>query len=88
MRYYVASGVAGGSFARSNLIAEVQDDLAAAGADDVSFEIVSGVLVGVVFALEADSAEDAERVACEMMWTTSLERVGQLVVSEPTPQLV
>jgi hypothetical protein len=82
MRYWLTSGVAGGSFARGDLIAAVQGDLEAAGADDVSFEIISGVVVGVGFTLEAESAEEAERLACEMLWVTSLERVGLLSVSE------
>ena len=80
--------MAGGSFARGNVLAAVQDDLAAAGVDDVSFEIVSGVLVGVGFVVEAESAEDAERLACEAMWATSLERVGLPAVTEQTRQLV
>jgi hypothetical protein len=88
VRYDVVSGVAGGSFVRGTVLASVQDDLAAAGVEDVSFEIVSGVLVGVGFVVEAESIEDAERLACEVMWATSLERVGLPAVSEQTRQLV
>jgi hypothetical protein len=82
VRYYVASGVAGGNFARGNLIAGVQDHLEAVGAEDVSFEIVSGVLVGVGFALEAKNADAAVQLAREILWTTSFELVGLLSVSE------
>ena len=85
VRYDVVSGVAGGSFARGTVLVSVQDDLAAAGVEDVSFEIVSGVLVGVGFVVEAESIEDAERLACEVMWATSLERVGLPAVSERDP---
>ena len=82
VRYYVAIGVAGGSFARASPIAAARDELLAAGATEVSFEVVSGVLVSVGFAVEAESADDAELLACELLWATSLERVGPVAVAE------
>lgn len=81
--YYVATGVAGASFATRNRLAEIEAGLARAGADNVSLEIVSGVLVSIGFSIDADTVDKAATRAEEILWATSLERVGPLEIAEP-----
>ena len=83
MRFYAVSEVAGGSFATVTRLAEIEAELAAAGADDVSLEIVSGVLVGIGFSIDAVTIEKAGKRAEEVLWATSLERVGPLEIAAP-----
>jgi hypothetical protein len=59
------------------------DDPGEVGADDVSLEIVSGVLVGIGFSIDAETIERAATRAGEILWATSLERVGQLEIAVP-----
>ena len=77
MRYYAVTGVAGSGFATTKLLTAIRADLVAVGAIDVNLEIVSGVVVGVGFAFDAETAEQASERARQMLWATSLERVGQ-----------
>jgi hypothetical protein len=81
--YYVATGVAGASFATRNRLAEIEAGLAAAGAENVCFEIVSGILVSIGFSIEAETVDRAATRAEEILWATSLERVGPLEIAEP-----
>ena len=83
--FYAVTGVAGGGFATAKLLAAVRADLVAAGATEVDLEIVSGVVVGVGFAFDAETVEQADARARQMLWATSLERVGQLEIACPTP---
>lgn len=83
MRYYAVTGVASGSFATGKRLAEIEAGLAAAGADDVSLEIVSGVIVGIAFSIDAATVEKAGTRAEEVLWATSLERVGLLEIAVP-----
>ena len=83
MRYYVVTGVAGASFATGKRLAEIEAGLAAAGADDVSLEIVSGVLVRIGFSIDVDTVDKAGTRAEEVIWATSLERVGPLEIAVP-----
>ncbi len=80
MRYDVVTEVAGGSFATKTRLAEIEADLAAAGAHDLSMEIVSGVLVGIGFSIDAETVDKAGTRADEILWATSLERVGLLKI--------
>ena len=83
MRYYVVTGVAGASFATASRLTEIEAELAAFGAHDVTLEIVSGVLVSIGFSIEAETFEKARIRAEEVVWATSLERVGLLEIAEP-----
>ncbi|MGZ6563167.1 MAG: hypothetical protein ACXVH3_25735 [Solirubrobacteraceae bacterium] len=83
MRFYAVTGVAGGSFATRKHLEEIEAELAAAGADDVSLEIVSGVLVGIGFSIDAETVDRAGTRAEEVLWATSLERVGPLEIAAP-----
>jgi hypothetical protein len=49
----------------------------------VSLEIVSGVLVGIGFSIDAVTIEKAGKRAEEVLWATSLERVGPLEIAAP-----
>ena len=84
MLFYAVTGVAGGGFATGKRLAAVRADLVAAGAAEVDLEIVSGVVVGVGFAFAAETVEQAGERARQMLWVTSLERVGQLEIACPT----
>ena len=81
--YYAVTGVAGGGFATEKLRTAIRDGLAAVGATDVNLEIVSGIVVGVGFAFEADSVDQAGERARQMLWTTSLDCVGRLEIASP-----
>ena len=83
MRFYAVTEVAGGGFAMGKHLAEIEAELAAAGADDVSLEIVSGVLVGIGFSIDAETVDKAGTRAEEVLWATSLERVGPLEIAVP-----
>jgi hypothetical protein len=83
VRFYAVTGVAGGSFATGKRLAEIEAELAAAGAGDVSLEIVSGVLVGIGFSIKAETLDKAGTRAEEVLWGTSLERVGPLEIAVP-----
>lgn len=85
VRYYAVTEVAGGGFATAKLITAIRADLVAAGATDVNLEIVSGVVVGVGFTFDAETVEKAGERAQQMLWETSLERLGQLEIASPTP---
>ena len=85
MRYYAVTGVAGSGFATAKLLTAIRADLVSAGATDVNLEIVSGVVVGVGFAFDAETADEADERAREMLWATSLERVGQLEIACAMP---
>ena len=85
VRYYAVTGVAGSGFATAKLLTAVQAKLVAAGATDVNLEIVSGVVVGVGFAFDAETVEGARERAQQMLWATSLDRVGQLEIACPVP---
>ena len=85
MRYYAVTGVAGSGFATAKLLTAIRAELVAAGATDVNLEIVSGVVVGVGFCFDAETVERATERARQMLWATSLERVGQLEIACPTP---
>ncbi len=84
MRYFAATEVTDGSFTTAVRLEEIQAELAHAGADDVSLEIVSGVLVGIGFSIDAETTAGAETRAGEILWATSLERVGLLEIAVPT----
>ena len=84
MRYYAATEVTDGSFTTALRLEEIQAELTLAGADDVSLEIVSGVLVGIGFSIDAETIARAETRAEEILWATSLERVGLLEIAVPT----
>ena len=77
-------GGRGGSFATAKRLAAIEAELAAAGADDVSLEIVSGVLVGIGFSVDAETVEKARKRAEEVLWASSLERVGPLEIAVPS----
>jgi hypothetical protein len=81
--YYATTGVAGGGFATGKRLAQIKAELAAAGVDDVSLEIVSGVLVGVGFSIDAETVEQAEERGEEALRASSLERVGPLKMAVP-----
>ena len=81
MRYFAATEVTDGSFTTAVRLEEIQAELALAGADDASLEIVSGVLVGIGFSIEAETIERAATRAGEILWATSLERVGLLEIA-------
>ena len=83
--FYAVTGVAGGGFATTKLLAAIRADLVAAGGTDVKLEIISGVVVGLRFAFDAETVEQADERARQMLWATSLERVGQLEIACPTP---
>ena len=83
VRFHAVTEVAGGSFATATRLAQIEAELAAAGADDVSLEIVSGVLVGIGFSIDAVTIEKAGMRAEEVLWATSLERVGPLEIATP-----
>ena len=83
MRFHAVTEVAGGSFATTTRLAQIEGELAEAGAGDVSLEIVSGVLVGIGFSIDAATAEKAGMRAEEVLWATSLERVGTLEIAAP-----
>ena len=83
MRFHAVTEVAVGGFATATRLAQIEAELAAAGADDVSLEIVSGVLVGIGFSIDAVTAEKAGKRAEEVLWATSLERVGPLEIAAP-----
>ena len=59
-------------------------ELAAAGADDVSLEIVSGVLVGIGFSVDVETVEQAGKRAEEVLWVSSLEHVGRFEIAVPS----
>jgi hypothetical protein len=80
----VVTEVAGGSFATATRLAAIEAELAAAGADDVSLEIVSGVLVGIGFSVDVETVEQAGKRAEEVLWVSSLERVGPLEIAVPS----
>jgi hypothetical protein len=77
VRFHAVTEVAGVSFATAARLVQVEAELAKAGADDVSLEIVSGVLVGIGFCIDAVTIEIAGKRAEEVLWATSLERVGR-----------
>ena len=79
----MATDVTDGSFTTVARLEEIQAELALAGADDVSFEIVSGVLVGISFSIDAQTIAGAETRAEEILWATSLERVGLFEIAVP-----
>ena len=81
VRHEVVTGVAGGNFATKARLAEIEADLAAVGAHDLSLEIVSGVLVGIGFSIDAEDVDSAGTRAEEILWATSLERVGPLKIA-------
>ena len=83
VRFHAATGVAGGGFATGRHLAEIEAELAAAGAEDVSMEIVSGVLVGIGFSIGAETVDKAGTRAEEVLWAASLERVGPLEIAVP-----
>ena len=83
VRYYVVTGVAGGNLATGERLAATETAFAAAGAEDLSLEIVSGVLVGIGFSIDAESVEEAGRRAAEVLWAALLERVGLLEIAVP-----
>ena len=83
MRFHAVTEVAGGSFATATRLAQIEAELAEAGAGDVSLEIVSGVLVGIGFSIDAVTIEKAGMRAEEVLWATSLERVGPLEIAAP-----
>ena len=85
MRYFAETEVTDGSFTTAARLEEIQAELALAGADDASLEIVSGVLVGIVFSIDAETTARAETRAEEILWATSLERVGRLKIAVPAP---
>lgn len=69
MRYYVVTGVvAGAAFASGKRLAGIEAGLTAAGADDISLEIVSGVLVRIGFSIDADTVDKAGTRADEVIW--------------------
>ena len=84
MRYHAVTEVAGSGFSTATLLAAIQADLVAAGATDVNLEIVSGILVGVGFALDAETVEQAYEQAQQMLLEITLEHVGQLEIACPT----
>ena len=59
MRFYAVAEVADDSFTTTTRLEEIQAELGSAGADDVSLEIVSGVLVGIGFSIEAETVDRA-----------------------------
>ena len=81
--YCVVTEVAGGGFATEKLLTAIRDSLGAAGATDVTLEIVSGIVVGVGFAFDAESVEQAGEQARQMLWATSLDCVGRLEIASP-----
>ena len=81
VRCYVVTEVAGGSFATATRFAAMEAEL---GADDVSLEIVSGVLVGIGFSVDVETVEQAGKRAEEVLWVSSLERVGPLEIAVPS----
>jgi hypothetical protein len=83
VRFHAATEVAGVSFATATRLAQIEAELAKAGADDVSLEIVSGVLVSIGFSIDAVTIEKAGQRAEEVLWATSLERVGPLEIAAP-----
>jgi hypothetical protein len=83
MRYYAVTEVAGDSFATTRRLEEIQAGLGSAGADDVSLKIVSGVLVGIGFSIEAETVDRAGTRVDEILWASSLERVGRLDIAVP-----
>lgn len=83
MRFHAVTEVAGVSFATATRLAQIETELANAGADDVSLEIVSGVLVAIGFSIDAVTIEKAGKRAEEVLWATSLERVGPLEIAAP-----
>jgi hypothetical protein len=46
-------------------------------------EIVSGVVVSIGFSIEAETVDRAATRAEEILWATSLDRVGPLEIAEP-----
>ena len=83
MRYYAVTEVADDSFATTKRLEEIQAELVSAGTDDVSLEIVSGVLVGIGFSIEAETVDRAATRVEEILWATSLQRVGPLEIIVP-----
>ena len=83
MRFHAVTEVTGGSFATATRLAQIEAELAEAGAGDVSLEIVSGVLVAIGFSIDAATIEKAGMRAEEVIWATSLERVGPLEIAVP-----
>jgi hypothetical protein len=85
VHFHATTEVTGGSFATATRLAQIEAELAEAGAADVSLEIVSGVLVGIGFSIDAVTTEKAGLRAEEVLWATSLERVGPLEIAAPAP---
>jgi len=46
-------------------------------------KIVSGVLVGIGFSIEAETVDRAGTRVDEILWASSLERVGPLEIAVP-----
>jgi hypothetical protein len=83
MRFYAVAEVADDSFTTTTRLEEIQAELGSTGAGDVSLEIVSGVLVGIGFSIEAETVDRAATRAEEILWATSLQRVGPLEIAVP-----
>lgn len=81
MRYHAVTEITDGSFTTASRVEEIQTELVSAGADDVSLEIVSGVLVGIGFSIDADTIDRAGTRVEEILWATSLVRVGLLEIA-------
>ena len=83
MRYYAVTEVADDSFTTTKRLEEIQAELGLAGADDVSLEIVSGVLVGIGFSIEAETVDRAGTRVEEILWAASLQRAGPVEIAVP-----
>jgi 6-phosphogluconate dehydrogenase (decarboxylating) len=82
VRYHASTEIADARFTSAARLEEIEAELVSAGAADVSFEIVSGVLVGVGFSIKADTIDRAWTRVEEILWAASLERVGPLDIAE------
>jgi hypothetical protein len=84
MRYYAMTEVADDSFTTTTTrLEEIRAELGSAGADEVSLEIVSGVLVGIGFSIEAETVNRARTRVEEILWAISLQRVGSVEIAAP-----
>jgi hypothetical protein len=77
VRFTAVTQVAG-DFATGTLLSAIETEFAEAGVAEVFPEIVSGVVVAVAFVVEAESVEEAEESAREILLRTSLEPLGPL----------
>jgi hypothetical protein len=82
VRYHAATEISDGRFATAARREEVHAELASAGAGDILLEILSGVLVGIRFSIDVYAAARAATRVEEILWATSLVRVGPLEIAD------